>query len=192
MFNSRTHSKSKSVTAEPMAGASSNAHRASVPITVYRELAAELQATQVQLESLHEQNQRLLQQNQQLRAEIDNVLNSTQQLQQVVRSFEIDTLPSEPFPKMIIPGEKKKTAPLPPPEILSPPPPQPENRPFESPENLIAEVQEPFPRPSRSAESSSEISGWMLFGAIFLIIMTAFGTGFLVVRPLLNNNTNNN
>ena len=34
-------------------------------------------------------------------------------------------------------------------------------------------------------ERASEINGWWLAIAIFLIVATAFGTGYLIVRPLL-------
>jgi hypothetical protein len=51
--------------------------------------------------------------------------------------------------------------------------------------------QEERPRRTSHSEGFSDVSGWMLLVAILLIVLTAFGTGFLIVRPLLNNNNNN-
>ncbi len=83
----------------------------SVPLSVYRELAAELQATRVMLDSLHEQNQQLTyqnqnltHQNQQLQGEIVKVAKATLQMQQVAQAFvshpEIEELRSMPIPEV--------------------------------------------------------------------------------------------
>ncbi len=55
----------------------------SVPMTVYRELAAELRANQAVIDSLNSRNQQLLQQNQMLKQEIHNVVQATLSLGQV-------------------------------------------------------------------------------------------------------------
>ncbi|MFK8183314.1 MAG: hypothetical protein AB8B99_08055 [Phormidesmis sp.] len=55
-------------------------YAASVPMTVYRELAAELRANKAVIDSLNSRNQQLLQQNQMLKHEIHNVVQATQQL----------------------------------------------------------------------------------------------------------------
>ncbi|NJO80005.1 MAG: hypothetical protein HC827_16790 [Cyanobacteria bacterium RM1_2_2] len=60
---------------------SGNPQSPSVPISVYRELAAELQATRVMVDSLNHQNQTLGQENQKLRQEIQRVVYSVMTLQ---------------------------------------------------------------------------------------------------------------
>ena len=64
----------------------SNSYSPSVPISLYREVTAELQAAQAMLDSLKTHNQQLVQQNQQLRREVETVVQVSQQLQQVVNS----------------------------------------------------------------------------------------------------------
>lgn len=54
----------------------------SVPMTVYRELAAELRANQAVIDSLNSRNQQLLSQNQMLKQEIHNVVQAALQLGQ--------------------------------------------------------------------------------------------------------------
>ncbi len=60
-----------------------NSSAASVPISVYRQLAAELQATQAMLDSVQLKNEQLTQQNQQLRDEIGQVAAAAQKLHQM-------------------------------------------------------------------------------------------------------------
>ena len=74
----------------PHGSGNPNGQSPSVPLTVYRELAAELQATQAMLDSLHAQNQQLSRenqnlshQNQQLLSEVHNVVNSALSLGQI-------------------------------------------------------------------------------------------------------------
>jgi cell division protein FtsB len=66
---------------------SANKYSASVPISVYRELAAELQSAQATIDSLKAQNQNLVKQNHQLQQQVDKVVQSAQHLQQIVGSF---------------------------------------------------------------------------------------------------------
>lgn len=54
----------------------------SVPMTVYRELAAELRANKAVIDSLNDRNQQLLQQNQLLKREIHNVVQAASSLSQ--------------------------------------------------------------------------------------------------------------
>lgn len=171
---------------------SANNYCPSVPISVYRELAAELQAAQAMLDSLNGQNQQLVKQNQKLRQEVEKVLQSSQHLQQVVDSLTPVTgahkprrqsIPSEPRPAPSIP----KSAPsrlgvdVPSPHNLEAP-----SSPYR--ETLVIEQQESRSRRTSASESYREVNGWVLIVAIVLIVLTAFGTGFLIVRPLLKNN----
>ncbi|NJN29558.1 MAG: hypothetical protein HC824_03190 [Synechococcales cyanobacterium RM1_1_8] len=70
--------------------ASSPSHRAqarstaAVPISVYRELAAELQATQVMLDAMQGQNQHLRKQNLHLQQEVDSIVQAAKKMQSLV------------------------------------------------------------------------------------------------------------
>lgn len=160
----------------------------SVPITVYRELATELQMTHAQVDSLSLQNRRLTEQNQQLRQEISRIVQSALQLQHIVDSFQPgsfaipDTFESAPpyapaSPPSGLPGERP--GPTAPPvsfqEATGMAPPAP--RFTEQPES---------PRPVRMRPPRShDMSGLWLAVMIFVIIVTAFSAGFFIMRPFL-------
>jgi hypothetical protein len=61
-------------------------HSPSVPISVYRELATELKATQAMVDALNNQNQQLTQQNQLLRQEMLKFADSAAHLKQAVEA----------------------------------------------------------------------------------------------------------
>lgn len=166
-----------------------NGYAPSVPISVYRELAAELQATRAMLDSLNSQNQQLTQQNQQLRAEVEKVVQSALQLQKVaglphpVRAAIVKDIPTihpdildEPI--YAIPTSR----PIPrsaPPRLEAPEPPI-------ISEKLIIEQEEPRSRRSPQSErGGSGLDGFWLGVVIFLIVVSAFGAGFVIVRPFL-------
>jgi hypothetical protein len=70
-----------------------NNYAPSVPMTVYRELAAELRANKAVIDSLNSRNQQLLNQNQMLKQEIHNVVQATLSLGQaagVARQASVD------------------------------------------------------------------------------------------------------
>lgn len=178
----------------------SNSYNPSVPISVYRELSAELQQAQEMIESLKTQNQQLVKQNQQLRQQVEKVVQSAQHLQQIVGSFGTASESEVARHQAHIPFEPRPAAPPPPP----PPPPRaktipevefvPPSQNVEPPPSPYGETvvieQEERPRRTPVSEGFSDVSGWMLMVAILMIVLTAFGTGFLIVRPLLNNNNN--
>ncbi|NEO98140.1 MAG: DUF3450 domain-containing protein [Symploca sp. SIO2E9] len=181
-------------TIKPSTVASS--YRPSVPISVYRELAAELHIAQARLESLNNQNQHLVKQNQQLRQEVEKVVKSAQHLQQVVASLEPVSKEGKPRDGSTIPSPSPPiaTAPLPrngaaTPEIdFSKDSRQPNTVPSPYGETLVIEQEEErFPR-SNSSEGSSDVSGWLLIVVIIVILLTAFGSGFLLVKWLSNSN----
>ena len=167
----------------------------SVPISVYRELAAELQSTQAQMETLKAQNQQLVKQNQQLRQEVEKVVQSAQHLQQLVYSLGSVSGVEVPNSRPFTPPEPRPVAPTPPPPRptanvpgidFSPPPQTPE--PVSSPYTETVVIEEDSrPRRTSTSEGLSDVSGWLLIVAILLIVLTAFGTGFLIVKPLLKN-----
>jgi hypothetical protein len=176
----------------------SNPYSPSVPISVYRELAAELQESRDIVESLKSQNHQLVKQNQQLRQQVEKVVQSAQHLQQIVASFGSVSDAEVPRPQPTMPPEPRFVAPPPPPpraasipEEFVPPPQNPEPVPPPYTETLVIE-QEERPRRTPPSEGLSDVSGWMLLVAILLIVLTAFGLGFLIVRPLLNNSNNPN
>ena len=184
----------------------SNTYSPSVPISLYREVTAELQAAQAMLDSLKTHNQQLVQQNQQLRREVETVVQVSQQLQQVVNSAQSVTqtgmpqMPSVKFNFSVEPEQRTPATsetnsalpqapptpqtvafpfPLPEPEPTAPSMPQP------LPEQLFTEVPEIPYRLRSKPKKASDLSGLWLAIAIFLIVITAFGGGYLVVRPLL-------
>jgi hypothetical protein len=61
-----------------------NSYQPSVPISVYRQLAAELQSTKERLTALQVENQQLVSQNQNLLQEFTAIANSNQQIQTIV------------------------------------------------------------------------------------------------------------
>ena len=184
----------------------SNSYSPSVPISLYREVTAELQAAQAMLDSLKTHNQQLVQQNQQLRREVETVVQVSQQLQQVVNSAQSVTqtgmpqMPSVKFNFSVKPEPRAPATsetspalpqappapqtvafpfPLPEPEPTAPSIPQP------LPEQLFTEVPEIPYRLRSKPKKASDLSGLWLAIAIFLIVIAAFGGGYLVVRPLL-------
>jgi hypothetical protein len=170
-----------------------NAYSPSVPISVYRELSAELQAAQAMLEVLNSQNQQLLQQNQRLHQEIEKVVQSTQNLQQVagipltgmpaLNGSNLPMISPKPLglPEVNNSGWSANRS-LPPMQSIAP-------------EDLAIEQEEGRNRRVSANTKTSDVNGWMLLLAILLIIITAFGTSFLIIRPLFSGNnsgTHNN
>ena len=180
----------------PKSSTEKSAYRPSVPITVYRQLAAELQSTQSQLGSLKAQNQQLVKQNQQLRQEVDKLLHSARDVQHLLSSLDGSEATGASFaaPMMPPPQPQSFTNQIPPapplPSVETPPVPYLPETPPQIPEQLVVEVSESKPRRSPQPESSSDVSGWLLILAIVLIVLTAFSMGFLIVRPLLNGDSN--
>ena len=150
-----------------------------VPLSVYRELAAELQAREAQLDSFTAQNQHLAHQNQQLRQEIDIAVQSVLRLQQVVDSSKTVSGANPVAPSL---REKSRVSlPL-----------HPSQDPFLQTrgsrllsKKVFIEQEAGRTRHRFQQQSPSEMSGWRLTIAILLILATAFGAGYLIVRPLL-------
>jgi hypothetical protein len=167
----------------PAKNASSN-QAASVPISLYRQIAAELQTSKTMLDSLKVQNQQLVKQNQQLRAEIEKVVQSSLHLRQVADSFQpIASELGEISPSVV-------SSPPPDVPLRTPPPPTPpaNPNPIETDTALLQEFfteQESQPRRAAKASKSSELSGLSLVVAIILTVMVAFGLGFVGLRTFL-------
>lgn len=173
------------MTPEPPPPPAATTYAPSVPISVYRQVVQELQLAKESLEGLQTQsqaaisalnlkNQELAQQNQTLRVEIERVVQSALQLRQMADHQPASTSP--PAPEAVSAVEVHfESAPAPPPTPSSD---------HSSQDRLIVEhpVQ---PRPLSESGKASEVKGWWLVITILLIVTTAFGVGFVVVRPLL-------
>ncbi|AFZ23605.1 hypothetical protein Cylst_1315 [Cylindrospermum stagnale PCC 7417] len=168
----------------------------SVPLSVYRELTAELQATQAKSDALTAKNHQLAQENQLLRQEIAKVVESCLQLQKLVDSSAAPVSPPVPRAATQAKSPTKHPAnPAPPRQQANRVPPQKSRRDdfvdtsFPIREPVFIEEQEvryyAVPKPE-----VKELSGWLLVFTIFFIMVTAFGAGYLVVRPLFANQNN--
>lgn len=159
-----------------------NRYSPAVPISIYRQVASELQSTQTVLEAIKTQNQQLTEQNQQLRLEIERVVQSALQLRQVADNHTPHAAASTSEPDrsdvelhfVSAPATRTKPSePISAPEQPTPPKP-------------VVEQESQSRRP-QATDRSQEVGGWWLVLIILLIVVTAFGTGFLIVRPLLPN-----
>ncbi|PSN20435.1 hypothetical protein C7271_02140 [filamentous cyanobacterium CCP5] len=194
-----------------------NSYAPSVPISVYRELAAELKSTQAKVDSLSAQNQQLVRQNQVLRQEFLQFALSAEQLKQTIEStppvvgtsMALSQNAGSPRPALEHPGlvdhlnhdSRQRPAPERPSEPkegiaglaaratrlvktqpsgqrLKPRPP--------SPEPLFTEQRLEAPRSQKSSVNSQDMSGLWLATTILLIVISAFGAGFLIMKPLLS------
>lgn len=174
---------------------SSQTYSPSVPISLYREVVAELQTARETLDSLKSQNQLLIKQNQQLRQEIENVVHSAVHLQTVVDSLEpvrMNGASQSATPHPEIPSDMPRRTPSSPGEaaIYG----NSANSAFAiadlegtngAEEPLFTEESEQRYRRSTRPMRTSDTGGLWLLVAVILIVVSAFGAGYWVVRPLL-------
>ncbi len=183
------------------------AYSASVPLSVYRELAAELQATQVTIHQLNQQNEHLAQENNVLRQEIAKTINAVLHLQNAANSSANVAYNSSPLPSFdrgAVEINQKQYAPQkrqhPRQQVAPKPVKRHSHRSPVAPQ--VTEYIEPLPEPIFIEEEqvsyyyddeskNSQVSGWWLIFAIVFIIVMGFGAGYVVVRPLLENHTRN-
>ena len=168
----------------------------SVPLSVYRELATELQATKAMVDSLGTQNQHLTKQNYLLRQEIHRVVQSTLQLGQYAGvAHPTDGLtPPEPVampPKasnMAANAASQAPAGTPHPAAAAPRAAAPQSgmKPMSLVPKFFTEQAGERKRFETEPGSTREMSGLWLVLSITVIILTAFGAGFLIMRPLLS------
>ena len=174
--------------------ATTQAYSPSVPLSVYRDLAAELQGSQVRIDELAAQNEKLAQENQILRQEIAQAVQSFLHLQKLVDSDRQPSLNLDPHSYSDLIRETKHPAhearqrftqrqnpssPVVPwsNEINSP-----------MPETFFIEEQE-VQYDSLGEPDAVDISGWRLAITILLIILMGFGAGYLIVRPLFEHHS---
>ncbi|MGD1806940.1 hypothetical protein ACP6PL_16075 [Dapis sp. BLCC M126] len=180
---------------------SENNYSPSVPISLYREATAELQAAQIKLESLKVHNEQLMQQNQKLRIEIEKVINSAMQLQEALNAAQSVTQVAQPqipsFPhsqssvNTVSSNYLSSSFKVDSPEISSSSPSLPFTEPKPTdpdfPEHLFTEESDKshYNRFSNATQVSN-LNGIWLVVAVCLIVIAAFGAGYWVVRPILN------
>lgn len=195
-----------------------------VPISVYRELAAELAETRKTVDAMTQQNKHLVRQNTLLRNEIQRFVAAAEQLGQFVGGVPSTQQPSTEHPKV-----STRDAVEPPPATpqsvnqslenslqasLSLPTEAPQGvsetvtltpegaivpqrqltkreRPAAPKKSAVAKTrlfteQPEETRPLSQMAKPSDLSNLWLAITIVMVIVTAFGTGFLIMRPLLN------
>ncbi|MBG1271080.1 hypothetical protein [Nostoc sp. WHI] len=181
------------------------AYPPSVPLSVYRELSAELQATQARLHALNTTNQQLAQENQLLRQEITKVVESFSHLQKFVDS---NATPSyhratQASGDVKSAAKQRVTEAHPhqqvfhsrPPVVPKAPPEKSRRQDFSTP---VMEINFPIPQQvfieeqqvsyySTTEPDVKGLNGWWLIITILLIMLTAFSAGYFVVRPLFEN-----
>lgn len=146
------------------------AQNPAVPLSVYKELAAQLQAAQTKLNLLNAENEALVEQNQQLRQEVEKAVQAVLHLHQqantmvVVDRYTASESPTRHRRSKANRGASPKA---------------------KAPKIYTEQEQGRYQRRVASAHVA-EMSGWGLAIAILVIIASAFGTGFLIVRPLLS------
>lgn len=165
--------------------ATTPAYSPSVPLTVYRELAAELQTTQTKLNALTGKNQQLQGENQHLRQEIAKAVQSILHLQKVVDSYTAASLNQIPLAACNV-----KTETSPPQETHSPSPvaDSVQENFFPMSEQVYIEEQE-VSYYSDSKPKPKQLNSWWLILSLLFIVITAFGTGYLIVRPFFENHS---
>jgi hypothetical protein len=183
-----------SATKIPPSGGRGTAQAPAVPISLYREVANELQTTKGDLHSLQAENQHLVQQNQQLRLEIERVVQSTLHLRQLADHYRTGQGTLDSFSSHLdgVDLSSPAIAPISPSQSVKPSPDPAETAAkIVSPtaKNAPAKVltgQEGQPHPiGAGSDNTPEISTWWLVLVVCLIVVSAFGMGFLIVRPLL-------
>ena len=148
------------------------AYAPSVPMSVYKELGAELQSAKALSEALNAQNQQLLRQNQQLQQELQKAMESVLYWRQVNNTAKsADRATDTRVTNYNCASQKEGPLPLLPKQVKLPSP-------------QVAEQEQGRYR-RQSSERVGEISGWSLAIAIVLIMVTAFGAGYFMMRPMV-------
>ncbi|MBF2033925.1 MAG: hypothetical protein IGR92_00245 [Leptolyngbyaceae cyanobacterium T60_A2020_046] len=181
----------------------------SVPISVYRELANELKTTQATVEALSQQNQQLMRQNKLLRNEIQRFVYAADQLGQFVG---VAPTPAAPAPEARVPAPRPEREP----QARRAEPPEPTYADVAMPDSLAIvprdrdhapeRPRQPRPKSPRGSGKprlfteqreearpygqlsprSPDLGNLWLATTILLVVFTAFGAGFLIMRPLLS------
>lgn len=170
----------------------------SVPISVYRQVTADLEAMKAQMEALNAQNLHLARENQHLRQEIDKVIQIAYRLQQIQNTlppFNPNMPPAPLAPNPAVGAEPPHPSHSSPAGIsqstgtdpgASKPFPFGDSNPPSSPlsERLFTEQQEIRPSRGPKPQRASDMAGVWLVVFLFAIVLSAFGAGYFVVRPM--------
>ncbi|NBD34157.1 MAG: hypothetical protein GVY17_14620 [Cyanobacteria bacterium] len=156
-----------------MTSSSPHQNTPTVPMSVYRELAGELQTTQRQLDGLKQNNQHLHQENQALRLEIKKLVQSVQQLETTLNDWDQHSSSRSTQPTL----KQEETYYYTPPSSAQ--------------EHWLSHQPAPSPRKEETRQNEGEINGWFVIAALVMIIFTFSGIGFMVARPLLNQSSQN-
>lgn len=140
----------------------------SVPISVYRELAAELQATRAMTEAINGKNQQLERENQQIRQEMQRLALSLQPWIQNQPSFPVQAGGAYPTWQETASASAVAAS----------------LRPSDPHSDWVAE-QPVLPQVAAESPKAGRMSSLWLVLMVMAIIVTAFGAGFLIMRPFL-------
>ncbi|MEM7065646.1 MAG: hypothetical protein AAF572_21085 [Cyanobacteria bacterium P01_B01_bin.77] len=173
---------------------SDSSYAPSVPVSVYRELAAELQATKAMVDSLSTQNNHLTNQNHLLRQNIHQMVQVALQLghhagvahpAEAEMTFSpppVQASPVYPPVEQLLEQPVESQSVVPP--MAGPSHPQ---RPRKAELSKIFTEQSGEKRHySLESTANGSMSTLWLIVSIAIIILTAFGAGFLIMRPLIN------
>lgn len=190
------------------ASPSLSSSQGTIPVSVYRQLASELQATRAMLEAVQKHNAQLTQQRDRLRSDLDALAEAVATLRANATPQDAPR-PIDPSPLPVAPPPVTPAAP-PPLTALYPPSPSAApapiaGDPFQAAQNwsslpdlepvdqLYGEPEAPgatslggFSNFGRSGSGESGSGLWPVV-AIALIAATAFGISFALVRPILSN-----
>ena len=149
---------------------------AAVPLTVHRQVVAELEEAQAMIQDLTTENQALQQQHQALYQEIQRVQAAMAHLTTIAQIPPGNDACPQVIPLIRRPAQTPTIAPTDlaitkPTQALAP----------------LAQPWDPEPHPEDIIAPNWHL-GWLLL-TLFLIVVTGFGTGFLVVRPFLETPT---
>ncbi len=181
---------------------SNNHYFPSVPLSIYRELVAELQTTQGKLEALIIRNHKITEENKILRQEIDKVIRLGFQLQQRINIHQQNKSSNNPesFPRQWQEKPSTQKSPKPPTKkIHNIPTAKPQEYDYSS--DFISPIirktvlsskpltveDQKFSHYSTSSKNDT-ISNWRLFFCVLLIVIAGFSAGYIIVRPLFQIN----
>lgn len=192
----KARTNAESVTKNPPAGQPAP----SVPLSVYRELAAELQATRAMVDSLNAKNQDLTLYNQKLRQEILRFVQSAINLRALVEPAQTPVHAGRanyPAATSAQPNQLRSNSGNPS-EVMGSTAPSLEETAAAA--SIAARLRSPDASPAFEALYTGEqerplklekqhrprdLGGLWLTLTVVLIMVTAFGAGFMIVRPLL-------
>ena len=184
----------------------------SVPISVYKQLAGELNVAKNEISALKTENQQLRSNNQKLQNQVLQVIQAGEHLKQMVNRYDFGAASYQIAPPEAAAPPKESTPTFSTPQLpesspqaqyVAPPmatklAPQQKGQnsqrqatPTQSPKSAKPVQVATIDASSASTiteEAEGGVNGWIIFLAAIAIVCTAFGAGYMVVLPLLNNN----